>query len=263
MDLRPFYLYTIGGIISLIPIYFGILLGYDPHCWYSSCSEIWRFFHSSDPQVWWGNWLYIATCNIIRLNTMTEAFVRFMQLFIPHYYSLCIHFIAKQEPEEVGIQADITMNTDLYQGQWIIGCWKLFALYVKLFYELINCSNNEHVYFLFKTSSQLWFHFEMCYLTSLNKNRNFTCSFCCSFCLNNMMQIWAAGARCKWRAHPDNRWPWQRLEPQKFQFWGKHSTTELSCNRNLNSKTSLCLFEHELTNQREPCKLTNNKHNIQ
>ena len=32
--------------------------------------------------------------------------------------------------------------------------------------------------------------------------------------LCSMMLIWAAGARCKWRAHIHNRMPWQRLEPQ-------------------------------------------------
>ena len=47
--------------------------------------------------------------------------------------------------------------------------------------------------------------------------------------LSSMMLIWAAGARCKWRAHLHNRVPWQRLELQTFQSLGKHSNTELSC----------------------------------
>ena len=32
--------------------------------------------------------------------------------------------------------------------------------------------------------------------------------------LSSMMLIWAAGARCKWRAHLHNRMWWQRFEPQ-------------------------------------------------
>ena len=43
------------------------------------------------------------------------------------------------------------------------------------------------------------------------------------------MLIWAAGARCKWRAHLHNRMLWQRLEPRTSQSLSKHSTTELPC----------------------------------
>ena len=46
--------------------------------------------------------------------------------------------------------------------------------------------------------------------------------------LSSMMLIWAAGARCMWRAHLHNRMLWQRLEPQTFSSLGKQSTTELS-----------------------------------
>ena len=34
--------------------------------------------------------------------------------------------------------------------------------------------------------------------------------------LSSRMLIWAAEARCKWRAHLHNRMSWQRLEPQTF-----------------------------------------------
>ena len=47
--------------------------------------------------------------------------------------------------------------------------------------------------------------------------------------LSSMMLIWAAGDRCKWRAHFHNRMLWQRLEPQISESLDKHSTTEPSC----------------------------------
>ena len=47
--------------------------------------------------------------------------------------------------------------------------------------------------------------------------------------LSSIMLIWAAEARCMWRAHLYNRMPWQRLKPQTFESLSKQSTTELSC----------------------------------
>ena len=44
--------------------------------------------------------------------------------------------------------------------------------------------------------------------------------------LSSMMLIWAAGARCKWRAHLHNRMSWQRLEPRTSSRWA--STLPLS-----------------------------------
>ena len=39
------------------------------------------------------------------------------------------------------------------------------------------------------------------------------------------MLIWAAGAKCTWRAHHHNRMSrCQKPKPQNFQFFGKHST---------------------------------------
>ena len=35
--------------------------------------------------------------------------------------------------------------------------------------------------------------------------------------LSSIMLIWAAGARCKWRAHLHNRISWQKLKPQTSQ----------------------------------------------
>ena len=44
--------------------------------------------------------------------------------------------------------------------------------------------------------------------------------------LSSMMLIWAAGARCKWRAYLHNRMSWQRLEPRTSSRWA--STLPLS-----------------------------------
>ena len=59
--------------------------------------------------------------------------------------------------------------------------------------------------------------------------------------LSTMMLIWAAGARCKWRAHLHNRMPRQRLEPQTLQHLSKHSTTELPCHPQ-NKLDAVCLY---------------------
>ena len=61
--------------------------------------------------------------------------------------------------------------------------------------------------------------------------------------LSNMMLIWAAGARFKWRAHLHNRMPRQRFKPQTSESIDKHSTTDLPCIRRLqcfSTLVSLC-----------------------
>ena len=90
----------------------------------------------------------------------------------------------------------------------------------------------------------------------------FVC-FCCASApyltgLSSMMLIWAAGNRCKWRAHLHSRVTWQRFEPQTFQFLGKHFTNELPCNLDV-VKTWILIDQSQFVTVKEkiglPCLL--------
>ena len=67
--------------------------------------------------------------------------------------------------------------------------------------------------------------------------------------LSSMMLIWAAEARCKWRAHLHNRMLWQRLEPQRLSLWASTLPPSYAA--------TLQLFNYQL------CRIsTNNNNNI-
>ena len=75
-------------------------------------------------------------------------------------------------------------------------------------------------------------------ISTFKHSTGYWCLFCLLFplcicshltVLSSIILIWAAGARCKWRAHLHSRVLWQRFGSQTFQSLGKHSTNELPC----------------------------------